>query len=238
VAGDEAERRRVKAERLKGTFERRTTPATALECRTLSDGTLHLGGYGATTADPYSMGTHDEVILPGAFKRTLANSPPPTVNLLVNHEGLPLASTPTGTLTLAEDQRGLRWEADLDPEDDESQRLVRKIARGLVTDCSFGFRVDLDEWSKDMSLRTIKVISMSRGDVSVCTTGANPHASVALRSRETAATSLSVLTASHREREQLALMGIDVPRRGSRGTRAPDYARVEREQIARLRKGA
>jgi HK97 family phage prohead protease len=236
IGEGEAERRRLKAERLKGSFERRDTPATGLECRTADDGTIRMGGWASVTGVTYSVGSLRETIAPGAFRRTLGEGP--KVCLLVNHEGLPLASTGTDTLRLSEDKRGLRWDAELDPEDPESASLARKVARGLVTDASFAFMVNDDEWDAKRTHRTIKAVGLNRGDISVVTHGANPHASVALRSRDTSATSLAVLTASNREREQLALLGINVPRRGSRGKRAPDYSVREREQIARLRKGA
>ena len=239
MAADEAERRRVKAERLKGSFERRDTPAPGLECRTADDGTIRMGGWASVTGVPYAMGSYDEVILPGAFRRTLGEGP--KVCLLVNHEGLPLASTGTDTLKLSEDPHGLRWDAELDPEDPESVSLARKVASGLLTDASFAFVVNDDEWDARRTRRTIKAVGLNRGDISVVTHGANPHASVALRSRDAAsATALSALTASHREREQLALLrhGLYVPRRDPQRAATSDYARVEREQLARLRRGA
>jgi HK97 family phage prohead protease len=55
------------------------------------------------------------------------------VRLLLNHDGLPLARTTSGTLKLREDKRGLHFEADLDPNDPDVQRIAPKVQRGDLT---------------------------------------------------------------------------------------------------------
>ncbi len=59
-------------------------------------------------------GSFTEVIRPKAFARTLGENP--DVSLLVNHSGAPLARSTSGTLTLREDARGLRFAAQLEPD--------------------------------------------------------------------------------------------------------------------------
>lgn len=81
-----------------------------------------------------------EVIRPGAFTSVLANNP--DVRLLLNHEGLPLARTTSGTMRLFQDERGLRFEADLDPTDPDVQRLIPKMKRGDLNQCSFAFNLN------------------------------------------------------------------------------------------------
>lgn len=162
------------------TFERRMT-ASGLEIREASD-LVTLSGFASTYDQPYDMGWYSERVAPGAFKRTLGQKP--DVRLLVNHTGLPLARTTSGTLVLdGEDSRGLRVTANLDPSDPDVQSLVPKMRRGDLSQMSFAFRVmpDGDEWSKDMTQRTLRALDINDGDVSVVTYPANPNATVGLR---------------------------------------------------------
>ena len=160
------------------TFERRMA-VTGLEVREGSD-SLTLTGYASTFDQPYDMGWYQETVDAGAFKRTLARIP--DVRLLINHTDLPLARTTSGTLTLDSDKRGLMVSAELDPSDPDVARLAPKMKRGDVNQMSFAFRTNEDEWSKDMSQRTLRELDLNDGDVSVVTYPANPNASVAIRS--------------------------------------------------------
>lgn len=177
-ADPELEQRRRKAESLRGTVERRQF-SSSLECRTLDDGTIRMGGYASVTETPYTVGPFTETIKRGAFKRTLSEDP--SVVFLANHEGLPMATTKSGTLVLHEDARGLRWDADLDPLDEDSVKLARKVERGLVEDCSFAFLCTDDSWSEDRSRRDVRSLSLHKGDVSCVTYGASEATSVSLR---------------------------------------------------------
>jgi hypothetical protein len=161
-------------------IERRMAVAP-VEVRDGADGvTLH--GYASTFNQPYDMGWYKETVAPGAFTRSLGRTP--DVRLLVNHGGLPLARTTSGTLTLSEDASGLMVEARLDPSDPDVAALLPKMRRGDLNQMSFGFRVldDGDEWSKDMSQRTLRNLDINDGDVSVVTYPANPNARVGVRS--------------------------------------------------------
>jgi HK97 family phage prohead protease len=94
---------------------------------------------------PYDMGPYDEVIARGAFQDTLANRP--DVQLLVNHENLPLARTSIlpgqpGHLSLSEDYNGLHVVAQLDRSDPDAVMLVRKIRSGLLDQMSVVGRRD------------------------------------------------------------------------------------------------
>lgn len=180
------EHRRRKVELLRGTSERREFATSEMECRTLDDGTIRMSGYASVTEHPYDIGDVQrggfrEVIARSAFKRTLSESP--DVVLLANHgEGgsLPLARTKNGSLTLVEDARGLRWQADLDPEDPDSKVIARKVDQGLLDECSFAFRCTDDVWNEDFTQRTIKSLSLHKGDVSVVNYGANSATSVSV----------------------------------------------------------
>lgn len=180
-AGPLLEWRRKKATELRG-LERRRFTASDVEIREADDGTLRLTGYASVTETPYEVGFYSETIKRGAFKRTLGEQP--DVQLLVNHEGLPLARTKSGTLSLSEDERGLKVDADLDPEDPEVQSLVRKMRRGDIDQMSFAFQATDQDWNDDYTERHIRGVSLHRGDVSVVNQAANPAATASVRSAE------------------------------------------------------
>src|ERR1035438_8119281 len=111
-ADPELEKRDALAKLLEGTIEKRGFDAD-MEIRSTSDGGLKFTGYASSTETPYPVMNFTETICRGAFKQTLGENPD-TV-LLVNHDGMPLARTSSGTMTLSEDSRGLRVDAELDP---------------------------------------------------------------------------------------------------------------------------
>ncbi|MCZ8310939.1 MAG: HK97 family phage prohead protease [Magnetospirillum sp.] len=128
------------------------------------------------------LGGFREKIARGAFAEAVGRD---DVRFLVNHEGLPLARTASKTLRLAEDARGLAFEADLDPADPDVARLMPKIARGDLTQMSFAFHVmpDGQDWGQDTDgtvVRTVKKVRLS--DVSVVTFPAYTATDVARRS--------------------------------------------------------
>lgn len=92
------------------------------------------------------LGGFREIIEPGFFREALRRKP--DVRLLINHDGLPLARTASGTLELREDDRGLHVFARLDRGDPDVEQLRRKMQRGDVDQMSFAFtlREDGDEW--------------------------------------------------------------------------------------------
>lgn len=159
------------------TTERRMSVG-GLELRESSD-ELTLTGYASTFNQPYDMGWYTERVAPGAFTRTLGRKP--DVRLLINHDGLPLARSTSGTLDLDEDKRGLMVTARLDRSDPDVERLAPKMARGDLNQMSFGFRTISDIWEDDSSKRTLRELDLNDGDVSVVTYPANPHTAAALR---------------------------------------------------------
>jgi HK97 family phage prohead protease len=183
--------RKIRAELAKGQREVRRVTSTGMELRALDGGGLSIAGLASRTATPYDMGFYDETISRGAFAETLKRTP--DVQLLVNHDGLPLARTtiPTGqlgALTLREDQDGLKFDAVLDDSDPDVQRLASKVRAGLMDQCSFAFRVIRQDWrwtedtGAERDAREIQEVSLDRGDVSVCNYGANPNTGVSMRS--------------------------------------------------------
>lgn len=145
--------------------------------------TIAFRGYAAVFNQRTSIGGRfDEVINPGAFKRTLGTKP--DVVLRMEHGGLPIARTLPGTLRLREDGTGLLTEADLDSRDSTVRDLMVKYERGDLTgEMSFAFRVPPsgDTWNTDRTLRTISEANLHRGDVSIVTYGAYPGTSSTVR---------------------------------------------------------
>lgn len=155
-----------------------------LELRADDDSdTLTLRGEASVVENPYEVrdmfGEFTETIRKGAFDKTLKEKP--DVVLLVNHEGLPLARTTSGTLKLSANP-SLSVQASLEPSDPDVARIEKKMQRGDLNEMSFAFRVVRQEWNDDYTQRDITEVSLARGDVSVVTYGANPATSASIRS--------------------------------------------------------
>jgi uncharacterized protein len=175
---------------------------TGFELREAADG-VHLQGYASVTETPYAMGFYREIVARYAFKRTLAN-PNLSVKLLVNHSGLPLASTTNGSLRLREDRIGLRVDATMNPADPDVQAVVPKLRDGLLDEMSFAFKVTDQDWSDDRTLRTIRAVDLHRGDVSLVTYGASSATSAHLRHSPLGEARASVADVPFEERQRLA----------------------------------
>ncbi len=147
-------------------IERRTYVVQDVEARQTEDGVMRLSGYAAVFNDASVPLPFKERIAPGAFRKTLTEMP--DVRLLINHEGLPLARTKNGTLNLIEDDRGLRFDAEL-ADTQEARDIYTLVERGDVDQMSFAFRVIRQNWSKDKTERTLTEVSLADGDVSVVT---------------------------------------------------------------------
>lgn len=159
-------------------IERRTYTVQDVEARQAEDGVMRLSGYAAVFNDASVPLPFKERIAPGAFRKTLTEAP--DVRLLINHEGLPLARTKNGTLKLTEDDRGLRFDAEL-ADTQEARDIYTLVGRGDVDQMSFAFRVIRQNWSKDKTERTLTEVSLADGDVSVVTYPAYPTTSVEAR---------------------------------------------------------
>lgn len=151
------------------------------EVRADDDGIL-VEGYAAVFNEEADIGGFfRERIEPGAFSEAIGRD---DVVFLINHDGLPLARTRSGTLTLSEDERGLKISTRLEDGDPDVARIVGKMRRGDLDKMSFAFWPDVQEWddSGDVPLRTIKKASLH--DVSIVTTPAYDGTEIGLRSLE------------------------------------------------------
>jgi HK97 family phage prohead protease len=180
----------VRAER-PTTLQRRNLPFRDVQLRAKPDGTggeaLTFTGYACITEVGYEMqdwlGPFTEVVRAGAFAKTLGEGA--DVPFLVNHSGLTLARTKSGTMQLAEDDTGLHTEARLDPASPHVAALRSAMDRGDVDEMSFAFWVTRQQWSPDFEQRDILEVNLNKGDVSVVNYGANPNtAGAQLNARE------------------------------------------------------
>ncbi len=189
------EMRRAKAAALAKTIERRTFALPdRFEMRERQDGLLRFYGYASLTECDYDVGFYTETVKRGAFKRTLSENP--DVSLLLDHgdagSGLQIARTTAGNLWLEEDDKGLLVKAELDPDDPDVELLARKMQRKLLDgQMSFAFQATDDTWSDDYTRRTLRAVSIHRGDVSIVTQGANAGTVAVLRSRAGATSAIS-----------------------------------------------
>ena len=147
---------------------------------------FHLEGYASTVDETYEMydfwGPYDEVVDSGAFEKTLAADP--DVAFLLNHRGMTMARTKSGTLELSVDEHGLKTSAFLNPERADVRDLVLAIDDGDVDQMSFAFRIVRGQWSPDYTEYRILEVDLDRGDVSAVNYGANPYTSISARARQ------------------------------------------------------
>ena len=151
---------------------------TTLDLRQADDGTT-LYGYAAVFDSPSEPMPFVEYVKRGAFQKTIKDGA--DVRLLIDHEGVPLARTKSGTLRLSEDERGLAVEAELDPMNPDAARIISAMKRGDLSQMSFAFRTIKDSWSDDRTVRELREVQLF--DVSVVTFPAYEQTVAEIRSR-------------------------------------------------------
>jgi HK97 family phage prohead protease len=160
--------------------ENRFVAFTNLEARQEGEG-KKLIGYASVFDSPSEPMPFVEYVRRGAFAKTLNDGA--DVRLLIDHEGVPLARTRSGTLMLEEDDRGLRVEAMLDPANPDAARVISAMKRGDISQMSFAFRTIKDNWNTDRSVRELKEVQLY--DVSVVTFPAYEETVAEIRSGQT-----------------------------------------------------
>lgn len=156
----------------------------AAQVRAKADGN-QIEGYAAVFNQPSEdLGGFTEVIKPGAFANALSSKQ--DVRCLFNHDAnVVLGRTASGTLTLAEDNTGLHFVCDL-PDTQSARDIKASIARGDVSQCSFGFCANEQEWNEekqaDGSYKVIRsLIDVDLFDVSPVTYPCYPQTAVSAR---------------------------------------------------------
>lgn len=145
-------------------------------------GGLRFEGYAARFNSPSEdLGGFIEDIAQGAFTEAIARD---DVRALFNHDpNYVLGRTAAGTLTLEEDENGLRFDVDA-PDIGWAKDLHESVKRGDIDQCSFAFDVEQDEWTRgkdgNPDRRTLKKVRLY--DVSIVTYPAYQATSVHARS--------------------------------------------------------
>jgi HK97 family phage prohead protease len=140
--------------------ELRTIAAAKLRATEGDEDQMILSGYAASfNVLSANLGGFRERLMPGAFKDSLASNP--DVKCLLNHDAsIVLGRTKSGTLAVAEDDRGLKFACQLDENQQSHCDIHAAIKRGDISECSFAFTIppDGDEWdeSEDNGARFVR----------------------------------------------------------------------------------
>ena len=190
-----------------------TTRAIAQAPELRAEGTeTRLVGYAAVFNQRTDIGgMWIEEIAPGAFRAAIADGA--DVRALFNHDANHvLGRTVSGTLTLREDETGLRYEI-APPSTAIGQSVVESVRRGDVTGSSMGFAVRAQEWTRaatpgELPVRRITEIDYLR-DVGPVTFPSYEQTTADAEARSQAA-ALAVPVVDLRENERLlTLLAID-----------------------------
>lgn len=157
--------------------------AQPFEVREDEDKAIRVSGYAAIFGEETNIaGMFTEVIERGAFASALERQD--DVVFLINHDGLPLARTRSGTLKLTEDERGLYIETELDESDPDVRSIVPKMKRGDLDKMSFAFVPTRQEWDDTGDIPKRKIQDLQLYDVAIVTTPAYAGTEIGLRSLE------------------------------------------------------
>lgn len=198
----------------------RSYEVSDVELRAAAEGSTKVNFYGhaSVTGKGYEMyggpekGGWTEYVDQGSFKKTLSEKP--DVAFLVNHTGLTLARTKSGSLTLAEDKVGLEVKAQLDTRVSVVNDIAVLMEGGELNEMSFAFRVKRQKWLDadgeevpwwDLAgiERHMTEVDIHKGDVSLVNYGANPHTDAALRAFDAVMADLSAREMSEDELREI-----------------------------------
>ena len=145
------------------------------EVRAAGDDSLVIEGYAANFEQVTDLGYFKEQIARGAFDEVMEDD----VRLLLNHDGAPMARTKNGTLELSVDESGLKYRAAL-ADTQDGRDLYKLIKRGDISQSSFAFTIQDQEWNESRTMRTVTKMARLL-DVSPVTYPAYPTTTVAAR---------------------------------------------------------
>jgi HK97 family phage prohead protease len=187
----------------KSNEQRKQIAYTNLELRALDDSEdgWTVSGYAAVFDSPSEPLPWTEYVRRGAFKKTINDGA--DVRLLIDHTGVPLARTKSGTLTLREDDKGLFMEARLDPNNPDAVKMRSALMRGDVTQMSFAFETIKDGWNGDRSVRELKEVRLH--DVSLVTYPAYEETSAEIRNNQSNETMIATVASTSLRKAQIAL---------------------------------
>ena len=125
-------------------MEQRYLNMHEITCRDTDTENPHIEGYFAVFGDVYEVWPDvTESIAPGAFTESISQD----VRALYNHNtDVVLGRASAGTLHLRQDERGLWGDIEINREDTEAMNVYRRIKRGDITGCSFGFEIESERY--------------------------------------------------------------------------------------------
>lgn len=125
-------------------MEQRYLNMHEINCRDTDTENPHIEGYFAVFGDVYEVWPDvTESIAPGAFTESISQD----VRALYNHNtDVVLGRASAGTLHLRQDERGLWGDIEINREDTEAMNVYRRIKRGDITGCSFGFEIESERY--------------------------------------------------------------------------------------------
>ncbi len=169
-----------------GTRHQRVFPLSSVEVRAATDGQpAHIIGHAAVyNRWSVDLGGFKERVLPGSFAKSLGVS---DVRALFNHDAnYILGRTKSGTLDLADEVKGLHFDATAPDTQTIRDLVLAPIERGDVDQCSFSFSVREggDVWREPKTLGGLwerDLTDLELYDVSPVTFPAYPQTDVAVR---------------------------------------------------------
>jgi len=170
-------------------FETRVQ-ATDFEVRETPDGMVFEGYASVFNSRSENLGGFTEFVAPGAFTRSLKSRN--DVKLLWNHDaGQVLGSTRAKTMTLTEDNRGLKVSATL-PNTQLGRDTAELIRTGIIDSMSFGFNVIKDSWNSEGTERTLNAVRLFEVSIVAFPAYAGTAGTTSVRSLEKLATRAEV----------------------------------------------
>lgn len=206
---DEAARNVIQPDQQAGAemSEKEIRRGVPVEIREDDTGEIKVAGYAAVFGEETNIGgMFTESIQRGAFKDAIKRD---DVVFLINHEGLPLARTRSGTLKLAEDERGLYMEAMLDQSDPDVRSIVPKMKRGDLDKMSFAFRPVRQMWDDSTPIPRRVIQEAQLFDVSIVTTPAYDGTEIGLRSLQQFREQAAKTQAARRLRMKAKMIGVE-----------------------------
>ncbi|MEG3144225.1 HK97 family phage prohead protease [Sphingomonas sp. RT2P30] len=178
-----------------------------------ADGGSTIVGYAAVFGSPASIGDMwVEVIERGAFTETLASGD--DVLALYSHEiDRLLGRSSSGTLRLAQDDKGLAVEIDL-PDTSDGRDVAVLVKRGDLKGMSFGFCVTKQEWDETISPPKRTIMAVDLYEVTVTADPAYDDTEVGMRSLEAVRRSRRSQNFSAAAKRVAMKMTVDLRARG------------------------
>ena len=164
--------------------EFRNISVEGLEVRDGAPGTdsIVLTGTPIVYNEPYAVrdyiGEFNETMKPGVVSDILDTC---DCRFLINHTGMPLARTLSGTLTLTDTPTGLTYVANLSARQQLANDLAEAVQRRDISQMSCGFIVSRDEWL-DAETRDVYAFEQLL-DISAVTYPASPTTSIDVAQR-------------------------------------------------------